>query len=356
MSSTTNSPEPVKRLDKRSLADIIRDAQRGQADLMRRLEEDESPKARAALAEMRRAESFTAQLAAAGGGEPPCLYEPAARSVIEMRRDNGDPLAAEVLGRMLPRHIEDRHRIKVTIPSVGKDDCLRCASNLCHQVGERNGRPVYGDCPGKRVQRAAQVLNDAGLPARYLHATETHVRRIVEDARRADWKAGDPGWWLWGNPGTGKTHALVAAARTLMQRHGVSVRWVRMPGLLGQIRRSYKKGYSGPSERELLDPLEDADLLIIDEFASPSQAIAQGAAWQPKEFELRITTELIDARYDRTGVTTWLTSNLSPHDIAKVRTWQSSRMMSRLSDPSLVRTLQVTGRDRRQPRTEENAA
>lgn len=345
----TTDTKTLARLDKRSLADLLADAQRAQAALVERLEEDQEPRAQALLAGLRRAESLTSQLAAAGGGEPPCLYDPAARAVLELRSRRGDPLAAEILERMIPAPVPDRHQVRVTVPAVTKHDCLRCASNLCHPVGERNGRPVYGDCPGKRIQRGAQVLNEAGLPARYADAVTTHVTPIVEDVRRGNWRPGDRGWWLWGNPGTGKTHALVAASRMLMQRHGVSVRWVRMPDLLAQIRRSYAKGWDGPSERDLLTPLEDADLLILDEFASPSQGIAKGSAWQPKGHELRITTELIDARYDRAGVTTWLTSNLSPHDIAKVQTWQSSRMMSRLSDESLVRRLQVTGRDRRRP-------
>jgi DNA replication protein DnaC len=226
------------------------------------------------------------------------------------------------------------------VPAVEPNDCIRCAGNL--------SQPTAGgvvDCPGVLVRRAALRTNQADLPARYASATSTHVTDVVADVMRADWTPGDPGWWLWGHPGTGKTHALVVCARILIERLGISVRWVRMPDLLARIRGTYDA--PGVTERDILGPLEAADLLILDEFCSPTQSMRTGAKWRPRDFELKVSAELIDARYDRAGCTTWITSNIAPTDIRALGLHQTERMDSRLSDESMIRTKQVGGRDRR---------
>lgn len=68
-----------------------------------------------------------------------------------------------------------------------------------------------------------------------------------------------------GIPGTGKGHLTHALAKAVVQRHAVPVKVVKLPALITDLRASWAKGYSGPSDEQRLDAYLSPSLLVIDE-------------------------------------------------------------------------------------------
>lgn len=158
------------------------------------------------------------------------------------------------------------------------------------------------------------------------------VRKFMQD-----YEPGTRGFLLWGRPGTGKTHIVCAVARYLILEKGYSVRFVDFFQLLSDLKAGYGEGRS---EAELINPLVEPDVLIIDE-------LGKGRA---TEWEISILDQLVSRRYN-SGKTVIATSNLNP-DVVENGDGRPSladrvdeRIYSRLCD--LCDFIQVQGEDYR---------
>lgn len=196
----------------------------------------------------------------------------------------------------------------------------QCA--LCHGSGYRAGRDAEGydvmrPCGRIHIVRRIQRFNAMGLPARYhtarlsqwkptvagepeqlkAHAAVVRLRDRLLAAVQSDGSLapGVRGLGLSGPPGVGKTHLLCGLASDLVTECGILVRYTDFATLLWDLKSRYDRG---TGEGELLGPLLDADLLVIDE-------VGKGKA---SEWELGILDALVAGRYNRRKTTVFATN------------------------------------------------
>lgn len=182
---------------------------------------------------------------------------------------------------------------------------------------EVDGVITMGRCRCQMLPDRVHLFNQAGIPARYAHAT------FVSFAQGPDGKLKDldpsairalgacsqfvdgyvpnemnRGMVLYGDVGRGKTHLLIGLIRELIFRHGAPVRFMEFSRLLSLL----KEGYSeGRSDAPLLTDLSDVAVLAIDELGKGRLS----------DWELTIIDEVISRRYNGMGCTL-ATSNYAP--------------------------------------------
>ena len=102
-----------------------------------------------------------------------------------------------------------------------------------------------------------------------------------------------------GPPGVGKTHLAVGVLMELIERYRVHGRFAEFTALIHQIQATFDPG-SPESKREILDPLVDAELLVLDELG----------AQQPTPWVRDILYLIINHRYTRRLPTLFTTNYL----------------------------------------------
>jgi DNA replication protein DnaC len=170
----------------------------------------------------------------------------------------------------------------------------------------------------------ARLWGAAGVPPHYRGLTlETFPATPATApavARVREWLATDDRWLLlWGPYGTGKTGLAVAALGERVRVHteatGASpgARFITVPDMLARLRHSYARearerdgSGAGPSERELLDDLSGAPLLVLDDLGAE-----RATDWAVEQL-----FGVLNRRHDWHRQTV-LTSNLSPRQLAQ---------------------------------------
>ena len=205
--------------------------------------------------------------------------------------------------------------------------CLGTGDLLRFNLSTLNNDLLPFGCPCTQLEKRVALLNEARLPGKYLAAefgpgafaqmggqispehaalfTQnqdvvynfcSHAQRILTSGLEAD----DRFFLLLTGPvGTGKTYVAIAALRRMVLEFGFGARYVDFLELLGQLREVYaKRG----SEEEVLRPLREVAVLVIDEFA-------KGRA--ESEWQLEKLDDLVNARYNH-GRVTIVTTNYLP--------------------------------------------
>lgn len=91
-----------------------------------------------------------------------------------------------------------------------------------------------------------------------------------------------------GPPGVGKTHLAAGVLVELIERYRIHGLFVEFTSLIHQIQATFDPG-SAESKRQVLDPLMDAELLVLDELGSQ----------QPTPWVRDILYLIINGRYTR---------------------------------------------------------
>ncbi|MFA6187448.1 MAG: DnaA/Hda family protein [Phycisphaerae bacterium] len=143
----------------------------------------------------------------------------------------------------------------------------------------------------------------------------------------------EQGLFLWGDVGTGKSHAMAAIARYYITKNK-SVRRIRYDSLLLKIRDTYKN--KSESELTVVTPLVDADILILEDIGT-----TVGSGTQESDFSIRTFLLLLDARLEDCKPT-FLTSN-KPQ--AVIERSFDARVASRLA--ATLGVMKLSGIDRR---------
>lgn len=174
------------------------------------------------------------------------------------------------------------------------------------------GWTTVSDDPGSAVRRcscyahqdAERRLDTTLIPPRYRDAKLRNFdlypgidgslgeAKLIAEKFVAAFPDVEAGLLFEGSSGVGKTHLAVAVLRELVTSHGVTGRFVDYRDLLRSIQDSYNP-VSESSELEILRPVLDADVLLLDELGTR----------RPTDWVRDTVTQILNDRYKRERVT-----------------------------------------------------
>ena len=238
--------------------------------------------------------------------------------------------------------------------------CERCdfTGFVVRQDGERE---VAEPCACRRQPRGSRDLVAAGVPRRYLHCSlESYApmnatqKTAVAVARSfvESWPANERGVMFTGSCGTGKTHLATSVLRQLVLEHGVDGCFADYQDLLKRIQATFSRGGAdGPSEDDVLAPVLQAELLVLDDLGA-----RRSTAWAEETLGHVLTVRYNEER------TTIITTNLLdidvhgatggrenlPGDTVPLMDRISERVLSRIHE--MCRIVHLEGNDYRRRR------
>ena len=155
------------------------------------------------------------------------------------------------------------------------------ACPICDDTGwrrvERDGRVAVTRCDCRRENLGARLIAEAHIPRRYHHCDlgafltygNSSLDRAVAAARTLaeEFPVMERGLFLLGPPGVGKTHLAVAVLRRVIERTHAHGLFFDTRELLRLIRTTYDPIVQA-TESEVLRPVLDADLLVLDDLGA----------------------------------------------------------------------------------------
>jgi DNA replication protein DnaC len=183
--------------------------------------------------------------------------------------------------------------------------CARCGGTGFLLV-PRDGSQVAQPCACRHLDERITLFNQVGIPAAVARASFEGFKEYSPDHARARATAQDfarkyrrdattKGYLMYGKPGAGKTHLLVATLRYLALEKGVAGRYVEFMLLLSDIRAGFA---ANQSHMQIIDPLARVPVLAIDELGKE-----RGTEWERSTLD-----ELISRRYN-SGLATLFATN-----------------------------------------------
>jgi DNA replication protein DnaC len=183
--------------------------------------------------------------------------------------------------------------------------CPRCGETG-YTLVPSGASTVAQVCSCRHLDERIAVFNRIGIPPAVARASfesfkgwspdHARAKTVAEDfARKLRLDAPTKGFLLYGRPGAGKTHLLVATLRLLALEKGVAGRYVEFMLLLSDIRAGFSENRS---HMEILKPLLSVPILAIDELGKE-----RGTEW-----ERSMLDELISRRFN-SGLATLFATN-----------------------------------------------
>jgi DNA replication protein DnaC len=154
---------------------------------------------------------------------------------------------------------------------------------MCPHCHDTYWKPVTIDgiervvrCDCWRSDVVATLLRDARIPPRFARATLENFEHDM-DTQRSAWQKAmafveafpivDRGLVLYGPNGVGKTHLAVGILKACVQNKGARGFFFETRELLRVVRDTYNRSVE-ETEMEVLKPLLEADLLVLDDLGA----------------------------------------------------------------------------------------
>jgi DNA replication protein DnaC len=201
----------------------------------------------------------------------------------------------------------------------------------------QSGLPLAGSGPLGDLTLASYWWQTPGHPNR----REPHYREIVR------WVGYWPNRWpkairrgypfglvLAGRYGRGKTGLAVAAGRYLVEKHGLQVYYTVVKDFLRQVSRAWD--YHDGSHHALIERMEQADLLILDDLGAGHRSVRSDQ--EGENSPLAYLYDILDYRY-RQARPLLITTNCP--DVASLERVVEERNLQRIMDS--CRFIEVTG-------------
>lgn len=204
-------------------------------------------------------------------------------------------------------YLKDLEDLKQQIESQPDDpDDEICP--LCDGYGHIIEEDTVRVCSCVQQRRLRRKMTRANIPRRYLSCTLANFKTNLDDRRLAvrqvqrfldsfDLASEKPGMFLYGAPGTGKTHLAISALRELVLK-GYEGLFYNTVSLIDDLRRAAANSLSEEGLSRLTRAYQ-VDVLVLDDLG----------AGKLSDFVLEKTYSVIDQRYTA-NLSLIVTSNL----------------------------------------------
>ncbi|MDP1571801.1 MAG: ATP-binding protein [Vicinamibacterales bacterium] len=177
------------------------------------------------------------------------------------------------------------------------------ACEICGDSGwktvEADGVEQVARCDCWQAKLVEHSLAAARIPRRYRHCELTNFEQSYDSLREAHRKARafidafpvvDRGLLLRGQHGVGKTHLAVAILKAVVGQRGARGYFYETRELLKLVRDTYSSG-GDETEMEVLRPVLDADLLVLDDLGAEKTS-----EWVQETLGLVVNTRYSEGR------------------------------------------------------------
>jgi len=183
--------------------------------------------------------------------------------------------------------------------SDARTPCPLCDGSGWKTV-EQDGRSAVVRCDCWRLETVQRMMAQARIPRRYHHCSledfttydnEGLVNAVAAVRRFSErFPVIEKGLFLIGPPGIGKSHLAVAALRHVIADKGARGVFYDVPELLRLIRSTYNPVVR-TAEMDILQPVMDADLLVLDDIGKEKTS-----EWVEETLNLIVNTRYNERR------------------------------------------------------------
>ena len=226
-------------------------------------------------------------------------------------------------------------------PEIGDEPeiCPLCYGSGMEIVKGKGARP----CGCRKKKSHSNLIEKAKIPKRYenchfnnyhvLNTSQGHAFKFAMNLVRT-YPAVERGLLFMGTVGVGKTHLAVSILKGLIEQR-IDCLFYESGALLKSIQDSYNS-ISQTSELKLLQPIFDAEVLVLDEIG----------ASKPTDWVRDTMANIINTRYNDKKLTIFTTNYLDERHVEREETLEDRigvRLRSRLFE--MCKTVPLGGED-----------